>query len=89
MEFDKLPISEKIGKIEQVVKEKILPMLAFDGGYAQVLDVREGEDGTTLIYLRYGGACAACSMAGGATLFAIEETLKRELGSDKIKVVMV
>jgi len=85
MNFDSLSLKEKIEKIEEVIKKEILPMLAFDGGFAEVLDVRE-SNGETHVYIRYGGACAACSSAGGATLFAIEETLRRSLNTDKIRV---
>jgi Fe-S cluster biogenesis protein NfuA len=53
---------------------------------AEVLDVRETDDGEVHVYIRYGGACAACSSAGGATLFAIEETLRKKLNTDKIRV---
>jgi len=94
--FENLQLSEKIEAIEQVVKEKILPLLAFDGGFIQIIDIREGEepDGKngnkiTYIYIRYGGACMGCAMASGATLYAIEESLKRELETDKIQVIIV
>jgi Fe-S cluster biogenesis protein NfuA len=84
--FEEMNLKEKIEAIEEVIKKEILPMLAFDGGMAEVLDVRETNDGETHVYIRYGGACAACSSAGGATLFAIEETLRRKLNTDKIRV---
>ena len=76
--FEELTLKEKIEAIEEVIQKHILPMLAFDGGNAEVLDVRE-SNGETHVFIRYGGACAACSSAGGATLFAIEETLRRNL----------
>ncbi|WP_024787271.1 MULTISPECIES: NifU family protein [unclassified Lebetimonas] len=83
--FDEMNLKEKIEAIEEVIKKDILPMLAFDGGMAEILDVRE-SNGETHVYIRYGGACAACSSAGGATLFAIEETLRKRLNTDKIRV---
>ncbi|GAX87637.1 NifU-like protein [Lebetimonas natsushimae] len=83
--FEEMNLKEKIEAIEEVIKKDILPMLAFDGGMAEVLDVRE-NNGETHVYIRYGGACAACSSAGGATLFAIEETLRKRLDTDKIRV---
>ncbi|MEO1928332.1 MAG: NifU family protein [Nautiliaceae bacterium] len=83
--FEEMNLKEKIEAIEEVIKKDILPMLAFDGGYAEVLDVRE-SNGETHVFIRYGGACAACSSAGGATLFAIEETLRKNLNTDKIRV---
>ena len=83
--FEEMDLKEKIEAIEKVLKEKVMPMLAFDGGYAEVLDVRE-SNGEVHVFIRYGGACAACSSAGGATLFAIEETLRNSLETDKIRV---
>jgi len=83
--FENLPLKEKIEKIEEVIKKEIAPMLAFDGGYVEVVDVRE-SNGEVHIYIKYGGACAACSAAGGATLFAIEERLRKSLNTDKIRV---
>ena len=87
--FEEMDLKEKIEAIEEVLKKDIMPMLAFDGGYAEVVDVREGNNGETHVFIRYGGACAACSSAGGATLFAIEETLRKRLDTDKIRVFPV
>jgi Fe-S cluster biogenesis protein NfuA len=87
--FEELPLSEKIERVEEVVKKEILPMLAMDGGFLEVMDIREGANRDTYIYVKYGGACAACAMAGGATLFAIEETLRKRLGSDRIRVIIL
>jgi len=86
--FEEMDLKEKIEAIEEVLKKDIMPMLAFDGGYAEVIDVRE-NNGETHVFIRYGGACAACSSAGGATLFAIEETLRKRLDTDKIRVFPV
>jgi NifU-like protein len=88
MKFEEMNLKEKIEAIEKVIAKDILPMLAFDGGMAEVIDIRE-NGGETHIFIRYGGACAACSSAGGATLFAIEETLRRNLNTDKIRVFPV
>ena len=85
MSFEEKNLKEKIEAIEEVLKQDVLPMLAFDGGYAEVLDVKE-SNGETHVFIRYGGACAACSAAGGATLFAIEEALRRKLNTDSIRV---
>ena len=86
MNFEEMNIKEKIEAIEEILKKDIMPMLAFDGGYAEIVDVRE-SNGETHVFIRYGGACAACSSAGGATLFAIEETLRKKLNTDKIRVM--
>jgi Fe-S cluster biogenesis protein NfuA len=89
MEFEQMNLKEKIEKIEEVLKKDIMPMLTFDGGFAEIIDVREAQNGEIHVYLRYGGACAACSSAGGATLFAIEETFRKRLNTDKIRVFQV
>jgi len=86
--FEEMNLKEKIEAVEEILKKDIMPMLAFDGGYAEVVDVRE-SNGETHVFIRYGGACAACSSAGGATLFAIEETLRKKLNTDKIRVFPV
>ena len=88
MKFEEMNLKEKIEAIEQVIQKEILPMLAFDGGMAEVLDVRESGD-ETHIFIRYSGACAACSSAGGATLFAIEEILRKNLNTEKIRVFAI
>ena len=64
--FEDMGLKEKIEAIEEIIKKDILPMLAFDGGMAEVLDVKESNS-ETHVYIRYGGACAACSSAGGAS----------------------
>jgi Fe-S cluster biogenesis protein NfuA len=56
----------------------------FDGGL-EVIDVKEAPNGELQLFIRYVGACATCS-SGGATLFAIEETLRKRLNTDKIRV---
>jgi len=87
-QFEYMSIEEKKEVIEKILKKDIMPMLAFDGGYAEVVDIKE-SNGETHVFIRYGGACAACSSAGGATLFAIEETLRKRLDTDKIRVFPV
>ena len=54
----------------------------------EVIDVKEAPNGDLQLFIRYVGACATCS-SGGATLFAIEETLRKELDTDKIRVFNV
>ncbi|MRJ06355.1 MAG: hypothetical protein C6I01_02385 [Epsilonproteobacteria bacterium] len=85
--FDQLPLKEKIEKIEEVIKKEVQPVLAADGGFVEIVDIKEKENGEVEVYLKYGGACSVCSMASGATLFVIEETLRRNLNSQKIRVL--
>jgi len=89
MSFDEKNISEKIEAIQEAVKTKVMPMLAFDGGSCEVIDIKEANSDVIEVYIRYLGACSGCSSAGGATLFAIEEILRKELGTNRIRVLAV
>jgi len=88
MNFDELDLTQKLEALQKVLVEKIQPMLAMDGGGMQVIDVKEAPNGDLQLFIRYVGACATCA-SGGATLFAIEETLRKELDTDKIRVFNV
>ena len=88
MKFDDMDLTEKLERLQKVLAEKIAPMLAMDGGGMEVIDVKEAPNGDLQLFIRYVGACASCS-SGGATLFAIEETLRKELDSDMIRVFNV
>ena len=83
--FDEMDLTTKLESLQEVLAKKIQPMLAMDGGGMEVIDIKEAPNGDLQLFIRYVGACATCS-SGGATLFAIEETLRKELESDKIRV---
>jgi len=86
--FDDLDLTNKLEAIQPVLAEKVMPMLAMDGGGMEVIDVKEAPNGDLQLFIRYQGACSTCS-SGNATLFAIEETLRKELDTDKIRVFQV
>jgi len=86
--FDELDLTEKLESLQEVLAKKIQPMLAMDGGGMEVIDIKEAQNGDLQLFIRYQGACATCS-SGNATLFAIEETLRKELDTDKIRVFQV
>jgi NifU-like protein len=86
--FDEMDLTTKLESLQEVLAKKIQPMLAMDGGGMEVIDIKEAPNGDLQLFIRYVGACATCS-SGGATLFAIEETLRKELESDKIRVFNV
>jgi NifU-like protein len=88
MKFDEMNLTEKLEAIQEVLTKKIQPMLAMDGGGLEVIDVKEAPNGELQLFIRYLGACSSCS-SGGATLFAIEETLRKELDTDFIRVFNV
>jgi Fe-S cluster biogenesis protein NfuA len=89
MSFDEKNILDKSTAIEEAVKTKVLPMLAFDGGSCEVIDIKPTNSDTVEVYIRYLGACSSCSSSGGATLFAIEEILRKELGTTQIRVLAI
>jgi NifU-like protein len=86
-EFDKMSFINKIKKIEEIINTKVKPMLAMDGGSLELVDVRE-EDGKINVYVRYLGACSTCA-SSHVTLLGIEDFLKRELNTDKIRLIQV
>jgi len=86
--FEELDLTEKLESLQDVLAKKIQPMLAMDGGGMEVIDIKEAQNGDLQLFIRYQGACATCS-SGNATLFAIEETLRKELDTDKIRVFQV
>jgi len=85
---NELSLTDKLEAIHLVLSQKIMPMLTMDGGGMEVIDVKEAPNGDLQLFIRYQGACSTCS-SGNATLFAIEETLRKELDTDKIRVFQV
>jgi Fe-S cluster biogenesis protein NfuA len=59
-------------KIQQVLDEKIRPMLQMDGGDVDFVDFT--EDGTAK--LRLTGGCSGCPMAGLTMTMTVERILK-------------
>lgn len=89
MGFNELNILKKSEEIERVVEEKVKPMLAFDGGSLEIIDIKPGNGDEIQVFIRYLGACSTCSSSGGATLFAIEESLRKNLDTSLIRVLPV
>lgn len=77
--FNDMTIVQKIKAIEGVIDENIRPMLVMDGGNLDIVDVREEEQGGTVVYIRYLGACVGCASSSTGTLYAIESVLKQKL----------
>lgn len=70
-----------IKKINNVLKIKILPMLAADGGGLDVV----GRNGKTII-IKYSGACSSCPSGTTGTLMAIEDILRRDVDPDIVVI---
>ncbi|WP_457621764.1 NifU family protein [Persephonella sp.] len=61
-------------KVEEVL-EQIRPMLRFDGGDVELVDI--GEDGT--VYVRLMGSCHGCAMSLVTLKGGIEMKLKEAI----------
>jgi Fe-S cluster biogenesis protein NfuA len=64
-------------KINEILDEKVRPALMGDGGYLEVLGLREHT-----LSIRYQGACGSCPSSLTGTLMAIEGMLKQEVDPD-------
>lgn len=88
LSFDELNIIGKFKAVEDVIDKEIRPMLAFDGGNLDIVDIKNADDGKTDIYIRYLGACSGCSSGATGTLYAIENVLQENL-SNNIRVLPI
>ena len=61
-------------RVERVIAEEVLPLLAMDGTRVEVLDVGDG-----VVRLRLHGACAGCPGSVYAAVMGIEEELRRRV----------
>ena len=70
-------------KINEILDEKVRPALMGDGGYLEILGLKEHT-----LSIRYQGACGSCPSSLTGTLMAIEGMLKQEVDPD-LEVVAV
>lgn len=70
-----------LGKIEDILKARVLPYLANDGGSLEILGM-EGHQ----LKIRYQGACGSCPSSTSGTLNAIQAMLRHTV-DQKIEVV--
>lgn len=77
------PVSDdpRLGRINEILDERIRPALAGDGGWLEVLSLKDHT-----LNIRYQGACGSCPSSISGTLMAIEGMLKQEVDPD-IEVV--
>ncbi len=73
--------NELLPKIEDVLKTRVLPYLANDGGSLSILGM-EGHQ----LKIRYQGACGSCPSSTSGTLNAIQAMLKHTI-DQRITVV--
>jgi NFU1 iron-sulfur cluster scaffold homolog, mitochondrial len=70
-------------KINEILDEKVRPALMGDGGYLEVLSLKDHT-----LSIRYQGACGSCPSSLTGTLMAIEGMLKQEVDPE-MEVVAV
>ncbi len=70
-------------RINEILDEKVRPALMGDGGYLEVIGIRENT-----VSIRYQGACGSCPSSLSGTLMAIEGMLKQEVDPE-LEVVAV
>ncbi|HEX8474570.1 MAG TPA: NifU family protein [Pyrinomonadaceae bacterium] len=73
----------RLMRINEILDERIRPALAGDGGWLEVLGLKEDT-----LTIRYQGACGSCPSSLSGTLMAIEGMIKQEVDPD-IEVVAV
>lgn len=73
----------RLTRINEILDERIRPALAGDGGWLEVLGLKEDT-----LTIRYQGACGSCPSSLSGTLMAIEGMIKQEVDPD-IEVVAV
>ena len=69
--------------VSNIIKTKIAPMLAQDGGAIQLLKISEGK-----VYIQLQGACVGCAASSSTLKFIVEKNLK-ELIHPEIQIVNV
>jgi Fe-S cluster biogenesis protein NfuA len=73
----------RLVKINDILDEKVRPALMGDGGYLEVLGLKDHT-----LSIRYQGACGSCPSSLTGTLMAIEGMLKQEVDPE-LEVVAV
>jgi Fe-S cluster biogenesis protein NfuA len=73
----------RLVRINEILDEKIRPALAGDGGWLEVLSLKEHT-----LSIRYQGACGSCPSSLSGTLMAIEGMLKEQIDPE-LEVVAV
>jgi NFU1 iron-sulfur cluster scaffold homolog, mitochondrial len=73
----------RLVRINDILDEKVRPALMGDGGYLEVLGLKDHT-----LSIRYQGACGSCPSSLTGTLMAIEGMLKQEIDPE-LEVIAV
>ena len=57
--------------VEELIKNKIAPMMAQDGGAIELKKIKNGK-----VFVQLQGACQGCAASGSTLKFIVEKTLK-------------
>jgi len=60
--------------VNNIIKNKVAPMLAKDGGAIVLLKIKDGK-----IYVQLQGACVGCAASGSTLKFIVEKELKEAI----------
>ncbi|AXK49325.1 hypothetical protein CRU87_07410 [Aliarcobacter trophiarum LMG 25534] len=69
--------------VSNIIKIKIAPMIARDGGAIELLAIKNAK-----IYIQLKGACVGCSASGSTLKYVVEKNLKEAIHPD-LKIVNV
>jgi Fe-S cluster biogenesis protein NfuA len=73
----------RLMRINEVLDEKVRPALMGDGGYLEILGLKEHT-----LSIRYQGACGSCPSSLTGTLMAVESLLQTEVDPE-LEVIAV
>lgn len=63
--------------VSSIIKSKIAPMLARDGGAIQLLEIKNSR-----VYIQLQGSCVGCSASSSTLKYIVEKELKTAIHPD-------
>ena len=63
--------------VSNIIKTKIAPMLAKDGGAIELLEIKDAK-----VYVQLQGSCVGCAASGSTLKFIVEKELKTAIHPD-------
>ncbi|MEA3498894.1 MAG: NifU family protein [Campylobacterota bacterium] len=63
--------------VSEIIKNKIAPMMAQDGGAIELLQIKDAK-----IYVQLQGACVGCAASGSTLKFIVEKELRAAIHPD-------
>tara|TARA_Y100000034_G_scaffold39842_1_gene49144 strand:- start:18 stop:257 length:240 start_codon:yes stop_codon:yes gene_type:complete len=70
-------------KIQKLIDEQVIPVLAEDGGSLSLSSVDLDGD-NIIVNVKFQGACVGCPHAVTGTLMSIEKFLQQELSTENL-----